>query len=173
MISLAHNRRLNNKKMLIKTSVRAKAKENELVKPENKTKPKSKTRQNAIKNALEALTNPEHPSVCATALKFGVAETTLRRAIKNNDLPKRPGRGTVLSSYEKTQLAGYCKNMQKLGFGLTRSGINHCVMEIVHSDKRNHPFANKGPGKAWWSRFMKDHPDLSFRIPQALTEERA
>ena len=60
--------------------------------------------------------------------------------------------------------------MQKLGFGLTKSGVNHCVMEIVRNDNRSHPFAVKGPGRAWWNRFMKDHPDLSFQMPQALTE---
>src|SRR5215216_558595 len=43
-------------------------------------------------------------------------------------------------------------------------------MEILRSDKRDHSFTNKGPGKAWWSCFMKDHPDLSFRVPQALSE---
>ncbi|CAG8822335.1 20494_t:CDS:1, partial [Cetraspora pellucida] len=142
----------------------------------NKTKIKKTDQilhQNAINAALRALNNSENPNICGTARSFGVSETSLRRAVKNNGPLKRPGRTTVLSEHEETQLVGYCKNMQQLGFGLTKSGVNHCVMEIVRSDNRNHPFAEKGPGQAWWERFMKDHPDLSFRIPQALTEARA
>ncbi|CAG8432881.1 4710_t:CDS:2 [Diversispora eburnea] len=60
--------------------------------------------------------------------------------------------------------------MQKLEFGLTRSGINHCAMEIVCSDKRDHSFTNKG---LCGHVFMKNHPDLSFRVPQALSEAHA
>ncbi|CAG8622265.1 3393_t:CDS:1, partial [Paraglomus occultum] len=63
--------------------------------------------------------------------------------------------------------------MQKLGFGLTRSGVNHCVMEIMRLNKRPHPFGENGPGQDWWARFMRDHPELSFRITQELSEARA
>ena len=49
------------------------------------------TRQSAVKAALKVLENFEHPNICATARSFGVAETTLRRAIKNNGILKRPG----------------------------------------------------------------------------------
>ncbi|CAG8536939.1 12096_t:CDS:2, partial [Cetraspora pellucida] len=65
---------------------------------------------------------------------------TLRRAVKNR-LPKHTGPKTVLSKHEEEQLVGYCKNMQKLEFGLTRSG----------------------PDRAWWNHFLKDHLDLSFQ----------
>ncbi|CAG8803689.1 12806_t:CDS:2, partial [Cetraspora pellucida] len=82
-----------------------------------KTKPKNFkpkfnriTYEKAIKATLNKLTSPQHSSVYATALKFEVAETTL--------------------SYKETQLVGYCLNMQSLEFGLTRSGVNHCVIEI-------------------------------------------
>jgi hypothetical protein len=63
--------------------------------------------------------------------------------------------------------------MQRLGFGLSRSGVSHCVMEIVRRDRRPHPFNENGPGQAWWRRFLRDHPELSFRVPQALNEARA
>ncbi|CAG8559598.1 7167_t:CDS:2 [Diversispora eburnea] len=130
--------------MLAKTSIKAKGN-----KPA--TSKNWKFDQKSHLNALNILANPEHPSVHATARRFNITEATLRRAVKNNSLPKRPDSETVLSTYEETQLVGYCKNMQKLGFGLTRSGINHCIMEIVCSDKHDYPFTNKGPERAWWS----------------------
>ena len=106
------------------------------------------------------------------ARKFGVAETTLRRAIANGTVPKRSGPETVLTEYEERELAGYALNMQQLGFGLTKPAINTKIMEIIHRKNRQHPF-NGQPGRKWWNRFMKNNPQLSFRVPQALTEARA
>src|SRR5262249_38103959 len=114
----------------------------------------------------------KRPSVNGIAKKFGVPEPTLRRAVHSGHV-HRPGRQTILTEYEEKQLAGYCINMQRLGFGLTKSGVNHTVMEILRVNGRVHPFRRDGPGKHWWSRFMRDHPDLSFRVPQELTEARA
>ncbi|CAG8522669.1 3063_t:CDS:2 [Cetraspora pellucida] len=136
-----------------------------------KTSPKltEKDCHDAIEDALKELANTDNLNVNAAAAKFGISETTLRRAVKNS-YHNHHGPTTILSSYEKEQLVGYCKNMQRLGFGLTKSGVNHCVMEILKNNKRNHPFNNKGLSRTWWDRFMKDHSDLSFRMPQALSE---
>lgn len=133
--------------------------------------------QEQLQAALRAFTkgksDPKPPSVNGIAKRFGVSETSLRRAIKKGETLCPPGRRTILTEHEETQLSGYCINMQKLGFGLTKSGVNHCVMEILHMNKRSHPFGENGPGRDWWSRFMRDHADLSFRVPQELSEARA
>ncbi|CAG8758875.1 762_t:CDS:1, partial [Acaulospora morrowiae] len=70
----------------------------------------------------------------------------------------------------KEQLIGYCINMQKLGFRLTKSGINHCIIEIINHQNKPHLFGEKGSGQDWWARFIRDHPELSFRTPQELSE---
>ncbi|CAG8485974.1 16342_t:CDS:2 [Cetraspora pellucida] len=116
----------------------------------------------AIESALKALFSPERPSIRAITSRFRILSTTLRHAVKNNGLPNYRGPATILSTHEEQQLVGYCKNMQKLGFGLTRLGVNYCIMNIVKSNNHNHPFKNNGPGKAWWKRFIRDYPDLSF-----------
>jgi len=134
-------------------------------------------RRDSISAALAELNKypvgSKRPSVNSIANDFGLSEATLRRAIKNGGPPNRQGPPTVLTKHEEEQLVGYCINMQKLGFGLTKSGVNHCVMEIMQQNKRQHPFGETGPGQSWWSRFMRDHPDLSFRVPQELSEARA
>jgi DDE superfamily endonuclease len=136
-----------------------------------------KLREDKIKAALQFLQN--HPfsgkqlSVKRTAFTFGIPRTILQRAVTNGGPPRRSGPPKVLTDHEEEQLAGYCIGMQKLGFGLTRSGVNHCVMEILRLNRQKHPFGKCGPGKGWWKRFMKDHPNLSFRTPQELTEARA
>ena len=111
-------------------------------------------------------TNIKQPSISKLAKDYGIAKTTLKHAIDNDGPPKRPGPPTVLTEYEESQLVGYCMNMQRLGFGLTKSGVNYCVMEIMRSNKRPHSFGDDGPGRDWWTRFMKDHPELSFRVPK-------
>ncbi|CAG8611792.1 15088_t:CDS:2 [Cetraspora pellucida] len=125
-----------------------------------KTKPVSKKTSNkktirlshkdhyiTIEAALKELAGPMNPSINLTASSFGISETTLRHAVEKG-LPKCFDPGTVLSKHEEEQLVGYCKNMQKLEFGLMKSGMNHCMMEI-------------------------DHPDLFFQMPQVLTEAHA
>jgi DDE superfamily endonuclease len=140
---------------------------------------KTEARQKAIANSLDFLeiqnsgsSLQPRLSIRQVAKRFGIKESTLRNAIKNG-VPKRPGPPTVLTEEEERQLAGYCLNMQRLGFGLTKATINVKVLEILRAGNRNHPFAKGGPSKDWWHRFMNDHPELSFRVPQALTAARA
>ncbi|CAG8774692.1 3441_t:CDS:2 [Cetraspora pellucida] len=104
---------------------------------------------------------------------FGLSETTFWHAVSNGGPPKRPGAPNVLTSHEENQLVGYCINMQKLVFGLTKWGVNYCVMEIMKLNKQSHLFEEDGPGQDWWERFMRDHPELSFCVPQNLLEARA
>ncbi|CAG8741633.1 6530_t:CDS:2, partial [Cetraspora pellucida] len=130
-------------------------------------------RQNKISSALNELNNsanPKCPSINSVAKNFGLSEATLRHAAKNGGPSKHRNPSTILTKHKKNQLVGYCINMQWLGFGLTKSGINHCVMEIMDHNKRLHPFGDKGPGRDWWTRFMRDHPKLSFCIPQELSK---
>ena len=115
----------------------------------------------------------KRPSINSVAKDFKLPEATLRRAFKNGSPPNHRGPSTILTEHEENQLVGYCINLQQLGFGLTKSGVNHCVIEILQRNKRPHPFGDKGPGRDWWTRFMRDHPELSFRVPQELSEARA
>src|SRR6201985_649172 len=108
-------------------------------------------------------------SIRHIAVRFELTNTTLRRSLKKG-IPTHSGLVTVLTTEEENELVGYCLNMQQLGFGLTKSSVNYTVLQIVKNCK--HPFSKKGPGQAWWNRFKKDHSNISFRKPQALTAAR-
>jgi hypothetical protein len=134
-------------------------------------------RQAAIAVALDIVAKHNVESnrpvnIRQVAREHGIAEQTLRDAIKKNVVPKRPGPSTILTADEENELVGYCLNMQKIGFGLTKDAVNTMVMQIIESQNRKHPF-KISPGKKWWQRFLRDHPILSFRIPQKLTSARA
>ncbi|CAG8642427.1 13241_t:CDS:2 [Cetraspora pellucida] len=94
----------------------------------------------AIERALKELENSPTTSNRKIAKRFGISEAILRYVIKNKGPLNCPGPAKVLTNYEEQQLVSYCLNMQKLGFGLTRSGVNHCFMKIVNKSKRPHPF---------------------------------
>jgi hypothetical protein len=133
------------------------------------------THTTQVANALEYYQYPSAngpQSIRGIAKYFGINETTLRRAIKNG-VPSHSGPTTILTKEEEEQLVGYCLNMQRLGFGLTKSSINYTVLEMIHHTSRKYPFTDSGPGQAWWKRFLHDHPNISFRKPQALTAARA
>ena len=127
--------------------------------------------QKAIANALQYLEEHEE-SERSVARRFGIAPTTFQRAIANG-VPARRGPPKVLTDEEECELVGYCLNLQKLGFGLTRNSVNYSVMQIAQIAGRDHPFADGEPGQAWWTRFFSDHPSISFRTPRALTAARA
>ena len=126
--------------------------------------------QEAIQYYQESSSNGNSTSIRRTALRFGLAEATLRRALRNG-IPTHSGPVTVLTSEEEKELVGYCLNIQQLGFSLTKSSVNYTILQMVKDHK--HPFSDKGPAQAWWKRFMQDHSELSFRKPQALTAARA
>ena len=93
-------------------------------------------RQASIHAALTFLeaqkNNPGRPlRVRQVALEYGVPVQTLRDAIKRGATPSRPG-PTILTSDEENELVGYCLNMQKLGFGLTKAAVNTMIMQILH-----------------------------------------
>ncbi|CAG8831300.1 15787_t:CDS:2, partial [Cetraspora pellucida] len=110
------------------------------------------------------------PSIRSIAQDYGLLEATLRCAIKNDGPLTCPGHAKILTDHEKKQLVSYCLAMQRLDFGLTKSGVNQCVIDIVRRNRRPYPFGENGPGQKWWKRFMNDYPELSFCIPQALNE---
>jgi DDE superfamily endonuclease len=134
-------------------------------------------RQESILAALNFLeTQKENSekqlSLRRVALEHGIAPQTLRDAVARGRVADRPGPPTVLTAEEERELVGYCLNMQKLGFGLTKAAVNTMVMKIIQEQHRQHSFKD-GPGKKWWERFMRDHQELSFRVPQELTSARA
>src|SRR5260364_445545 len=89
----------------------------------------------AFKKLNDCPLRSKPPSINSLAKDFGLSETTLRHAVTNGSPPKRLGAPNVLTSHEENQLVGYCINMQKLRFGLTKWGVNHCVMEMMKLNK--------------------------------------
>ena len=52
--------------------------------------------------------------------------------------------------------------------------VNGALCEYLVKKGKPNPFGISGaPGRDWWSRFLKRHPELAQRKPQHLTRARA
>ena len=63
--------------------------------------------------------------------------------------------------------------MAEIGYGQTRQQITEMVKKILDRTGRSNPFTNNKPGKDWWYAFLRRHPEVSLRTPQALQACRA
>ena len=54
-----------------------------------------------------------------------------------------------------------------MGFRLDKDIIN-VVAEYMKNSRKKNPFKDGVPGEDWWRLFMKRHPELTKRKPQAL-----
>ncbi|CAG8569825.1 15664_t:CDS:1 [Racocetra fulgida] len=114
---------------------------------------KDKTTQNgAVKEALkfikDSLNDPKPSSKRSIARDFGIPESTLRHAILNSGPLNCPEPNKVLTDHEEEQLVGYCLNMQRIGFGLSKSGVNFCVLKIICKNGHPHSFNESGPDQS-------------------------
>ena len=108
----------------------------------------------------------------SAAKKYDIPRQTLERHIH------RPGIGSVgrpsaLSVAQEAEIAETCQIFSEWGFGLTKMDIISVVADYFRHTKKPNPFKDGVPGDDWWRLFMKRHPELTKRKPQALQMVRA
>ena len=59
--------------------------------------------------------------------------------------------------------------MADMGYGLTREAVLRMVYLYVEKCRRYHPFQKEVAGRAWFQGFQARHPNLTIRMPQALS----
>ena len=47
------------------------------------------------------------------------------------------------------------------------------VKKLLDENGRPNPFTDNYPGKDWWNAFLKWHPEIRLRTPQAIETYRA
>lgn len=105
---------------------------------------------------------------------YNVPVETLRRRVTGKVAEDcRPGPPTVLTDEEESRLEGYLIRMSEMGFGLTREDVMAMAFTIAEKTQRPHPFTGGCAGRGWYDGFMRRHPRLSLRTPQALSYRRA
>jgi len=128
-----------------------------------------------LKEALTKVRNKEMSQKKASAL-FDIPRTTLRRYQHKDWKEKKSlGRQPLLTYAQEKALVDRILRLQSLGFPMRARGIQRSVYSFCLMNNLKNPFNEnrKCAGKAWFVSFMKRHPQLSERKPQALNEARA
>lgn len=112
-------------------------------------------------------------SVRAAAQKYEVPKSTVHDHLKHHDAGAKPGPAPVLTKAEEHELVQWIIEMSGIGYGQCRQQVCLIVKQILDHNKRPNPLTGNMPGKDWWHRFLKRHPQLSERTPQALQMCRA
>lgn len=82
----------------------------------------------------------------------------------------KSGPSTVLTAAEEERIVDWCTKLSKCGFPLCSRDLIDTVQKIVNDDHRKTPFKEGRPGKTWLSLFLKRHPEIAFRTPEAITK---
>lgn len=129
-------------------------------------------RENVVR-AIEAIKN-EGLSIRKAAKLYNVPKTTLIDTMREKyTKPGNIGGPTVLTENEENILVDWVVQMGEMGFPVTKSQVLESVGKLVKNLNRETPFKNNIPGKKWYNSFLSRHPEISKRVPQALTSSRA
>ena len=78
-----------------------------------------------------------------------------------------------MSATEESEVVVICQMLADLGFPMNMDYVNGALCEYLVKKGKPNPFGKSGaPGRDWWSRFLKRHPELAQRKPQHLTKAR-
>ncbi|XP_055602152.1 uncharacterized protein LOC129750957 isoform X2 [Uranotaenia lowii] len=105
------------------------------------------------------------------AKTYGIPRATLqfRLGSKFKGDPRK-GKPTVLSNEEEAKIVHHIQQMERKGFPITKPGLLMRIKSFIKENKRETPFRNGIPGRKWYESFMKRHPELSERIPEAVSQ---
>ena len=114
-----------------------------------------------------------------TCRVFGIPKPTLKRHLlsKNkfaNGVKKRFGRQCTLTNDIERELAEHVLLLQNHLFGITHTDFMSLAFQLAERNGLSHAFnKEKGTaGKTWFSGFMRRHPELSLRQPEATSQAR-
>ncbi|XP_022824970.1 tigger transposable element-derived protein 6-like [Spodoptera litura] len=113
------------------------------------------------------------------AKQFGVPKGTLERYVKKDvraeDLVQvRMGRRPALPIDLEAELERYCKEMDRRFYGLRLQDIKYMAFQLAIKNNLRHPFSvtKASVGKKWLRGFLRRHPTLSIRTPEAVSAAR-
>ncbi|XP_069702661.1 uncharacterized protein [Periplaneta americana] len=133
-----------------------------------------KWKEENLQLALVAIS--EGVGVNEAARRYNIPSATLKRYNKRKDTKiRQPGHPLDLPQEVENDLVTHLLQLEKMFYGLTRRSVMKLAYEIAEKNKLATWFnrETKPAGKEWFSGFMKRHPELSLRQPEATSLARA
>ncbi|KAJ8892837.1 hypothetical protein PR048_005418 [Dryococelus australis] len=113
---------------------------------------------------------------------FGVPRSSLENYVNHRTIQDaevlcstKLGRKCVLPYELESKLAEYCMVMEERFYGLRSNDIQRLAFQLAARNNMKHPFSeDKGAASnKWLKNFLRCHPSLSLRKPQAISAARA
>lgn len=132
-----------------------------------------------MRKAVNSVKNKEMGLLKASKI-YNVPRSTLKDYVKKdssdleNVINVPLGRKPVLAPDIEGQLVNYCLIMEKSFYGLTMKDLKRMAFQLAIRNNIKHTFSidKKTAGRKWLRLFLKRHPQLSIRKPQALSMSR-
>ena len=129
-----------------------------------------------LRNALVAI-ETKTIGVNAAAKHFNIPKATLLRRKKSGKLTKSGSLGpsSTLGEENKAKLVAHVKKLQKFGFAPTRNDVRYMAFALAEQLKLKHRFnkTTKMAGYDWLHLFSSRHSDLSIRVAEGVSVNRA
>lgn len=101
---------------------------------------------------------------------FGVPRQTLQfRKSEKFHSKTNLGPNPILTHEEENILEKWILNSYQKGFPVRKFDIQVSVKEFLDANPRENPFCDNLPGEGWYRAFLKRHPALTHRTPEAVT----
>lgn len=117
------------------------------------------------------------------AQQFNVPQTTLERYVakkkqdpENFKIDKTAGKfGCIFTQEQELELVRYLTDMEARLFGLTMTDFRKLAYQLAVRNNCNNRFncTTEMAGETWMKRFLKRHPTLTLRKPEATSGARA
>lgn len=107
------------------------------------------------------------------ALKYNIPRATLQFRLSKRFTKTEKGPATYLRKEEELELEQWIIESQRKGFPRRKIDIQLSVQQFLNKDRRKTPFKNNFPGDRWYNGFLKRHPLLTHRTPEAVTSASA
>lgn len=125
-----------------------------------------------LRTAIEKIKNNEI-SYGAASKTYNVPKTTLFNKMRN-DHNNRRGATTVLTKDQENELADWILLHQKYGDPRTKHDMVIAAGEIANLDEDSSKhFKNGNPTSGWVEGFLKRHPIIVSRTPEAISKASA
>lgn len=104
----------------------------------------------------------------ATAKKCGIPRSTLQFRLSKIFSKTTLGPNPVLSQEEQILVEWVLQSHRK-GFPRRKEDLQISVKTFLDENPRPNPFKNNLPDDGWYKAFLKRHPIICERVPEAVT----
>ncbi|KAI4463240.1 tc5 transposase dna-binding domain [Holotrichia oblita] len=134
----------------------------------NKLKYSKQYSEENLQKALQAV-NGGMSKIKASEL-YNVPRSTIQFRLSNKFSNKTShGPSPYLTEVEEDVLVKWIIESQQKGFPRRKDDLQEAVKEFFDKTGRDNPFKDNCPGKGWYARFLRRHPVVAHRTPEAVT----